>query len=174
MVGPMQRLQPLLPMPRETLPLLSRSSLVAQSVKSLPAMQETQIQPLGQEDPLEKEMTTHSSILAWKIPWTEEPGRLQSLGSQSDMTEWLTLSLSPMSKPLKIPRVRPWEWVKHTKGWKHNVCWQRKGLRTTGCLNILFLTKQEGIPQHRGPQSCPRTFHYAFVLCCLGILLFVI
>ena len=51
-------------------------------VKSLSAMQETQVQSLGWEDPLEKEMATHSSILAWKIPWTEEPSRLQSMGSQ--------------------------------------------------------------------------------------------
>ena len=51
-------------------------------VKHLPAMRETQVQSLGQEDPLEKKMATHSSILAWKIPWTEEPGRLQSMGSQ--------------------------------------------------------------------------------------------
>ena len=51
-------------------------------VKSLPAMRETQIQSLGWEDPLEKEMATHSSILAWRIPWTEEPGRLQSTGSK--------------------------------------------------------------------------------------------
>ena len=50
-------------------------------VNNLPAKQETWIQSLGQEDPLEKEMATHSSILAWKIPWTEEPGRLQSMGS---------------------------------------------------------------------------------------------
>ena len=58
------------------------ASLVAQTVKSLPAMQETQIRSLGQEDPLEKEMATHSSILAWEIPWTEEPGGLQSTWSQ--------------------------------------------------------------------------------------------
>ena len=58
------------------------ASLVAQSVKNLPAVQETQIQSLGWEDPLEKEMATHSSILAWKISWTEEPGGLQSMGSQ--------------------------------------------------------------------------------------------
>ena len=51
-------------------------------VKRLPTMQETQIPPLGLEDPLEKEMATHSSILAWKVPWTEEPGRLQSMGLQ--------------------------------------------------------------------------------------------
>ena len=51
-------------------------------VKNLPAVQEMQVQSLGQEDPLEKEMATHCSILAWRIPWTEEPGGLQSTGSQ--------------------------------------------------------------------------------------------
>ena len=51
-------------------------------VKRLPTMQETRVQSLGQEDLLEKEMAPHSSIVAWKIPWTEEPGRLQSMGSQ--------------------------------------------------------------------------------------------
>jgi len=58
------------------------TSLVAQMVKCLPPMWENQIRSLGQEDPLEKEMATHSSILAWKIPWTEEPGGLQPIGSQ--------------------------------------------------------------------------------------------
>ena len=58
------------------------ASLVAQSVKNLPAAQETWVQSLGWEDPLEKEMATHSSILAWKISWTEEAGGLQSMGSQ--------------------------------------------------------------------------------------------
>ena len=61
---------------------MNRSSLVAQTVKNLLAVQETQVQYLGEEDPLEEEMSTHSSILAWKIPWTEEPDGLQSLGSQ--------------------------------------------------------------------------------------------
>ena len=61
---------------------LNTLPVVAQTVKHLPTMRETQDQSLGWEDPLEKEMTTHSSILAWKIPWTEEPGRLQSMGSQ--------------------------------------------------------------------------------------------
>ena len=56
--------------------------LVAQMVKHLPTMQETRVRSLGQEDPLEKEMATHSSTIAWKISWTEEPGRLQSMGSQ--------------------------------------------------------------------------------------------
>ena len=55
---------------------------MAQMVKHLPTMQETQVRSLGQEDPLEKEVAAHSSTLAWKIPWTEEPGRLQSMGSQ--------------------------------------------------------------------------------------------
>ena len=63
-------------------------------VKNLPAEQETQVQSMGQENPLEKEMATHSSILAWKTPWMEEPGRLQSMGLQElDMTEGLTLLL---------------------------------------------------------------------------------
>ena len=62
-------------------------SLVAQMVKRLPAVQETQVQSLDQEDALEKEMAAHSSILAWRIPWTEEPGGLQFMGSQeSHMT----------------------------------------------------------------------------------------
>ena len=59
-----------------------RASLVVQVVKSLPAMQETWVRSVDREDPLEKGMATHSSILAWRIPWTEEPGGLQSMGSQ--------------------------------------------------------------------------------------------
>ena len=58
------------------------TSLVAQMVKHLSTIQETQVQSLGQEDLLEKEMATHSSLHTWKIPWTEEPGGLQSMGSQ--------------------------------------------------------------------------------------------
>ena len=61
----------------------TRDSLLAQSVKNLPAMPETWVQFLGQEEPLEKEMATHSNILAWEIPWTEEPGGLWSIGSQT-------------------------------------------------------------------------------------------
>ena len=61
---------------------LSSLSLVAPLAKNLPAVQETQVQSLGWEDPLEKEMATHSSVLAWEIPWTEEPGRLQSMRSR--------------------------------------------------------------------------------------------
>ena len=64
-----------------SLPILG-TFLVAQMVKHLSTMQETQVRSLGQEDLLEKEMATHSSTLAWKIPWTQEPGGLQSMGSQ--------------------------------------------------------------------------------------------
>ena len=70
--------------------LYLRASLVAQRLKCLPAMWETWVQSLGQEDPLEKEMATHSSILAWRIPWMEELGGLQSMGcKESDTTERL-------------------------------------------------------------------------------------
>ena len=61
---------------------INRASLVAQMLKRLPTMWETWVQSLGREDLLEKEMAPHSSILAWKIPWMGEPGRLQSMGSQ--------------------------------------------------------------------------------------------
>ena len=61
---------------------IKSASLVAQTVKRLPAVPETWVRSLGQEDPLEKEMETHSSTFAWEIPWTEEPGRLPSTGSQ--------------------------------------------------------------------------------------------
>ena len=65
------------------------TSLVAQMVKRVPTMLETWVQSLSQEDPLEKEMATHSCILAWKIPWMEEPGRLQSMGhKESDTTDF--------------------------------------------------------------------------------------
>ena len=66
----------------------NQASLVAQTVKHLPAMQETRVQSLVREDPLEKEMATHSSILAWQTPWTEEPDGLQSMGSQRAGRNW--------------------------------------------------------------------------------------
>ena len=62
--------------------MIQGASLVAQMVKNLPAMRETWVRSLGREDPLGKEMATHSSILAWRVPWTEEPGGLWSMGSQ--------------------------------------------------------------------------------------------
>ena len=78
--------------------LLKYPTLVAQTIKRLPIMRETRVQSLGREDPLEKEMATHSSTLAWRIPWTEKPGRLQSMWSQRVGHDWATsisLSLSP-------------------------------------------------------------------------------
>ena len=66
------------------------ASLVAQMVKRLPTMRETWVQSLGWEDLLEKEMATHSSTLAWKIPWMEKPSRLQSMGSQRVRHDWAT------------------------------------------------------------------------------------
>ena len=84
-----------------------RASLVAQRLKSLPAMQETWVRSLGREDPLEKEMATHSSILAWRIPWTEEPGGLQSTGWQRvGTTEGLHLLQNIQSS--LCYRVGPW------------------------------------------------------------------
>ena len=67
------------------------TSLVAQTVKRLSTMWETQVRSLGREDPLEKEMAIHSSTIAWKIPWTEELGRLQAMGSQRVRHDWATL-----------------------------------------------------------------------------------
>ena len=75
------------------------ASLVTQLVKNLPAMQETQVQSMGQKDPLEKEMATYYRILAWRIPWTEEPGRLQFTGSQR--MSWMQLSTHAKKKKKK-------------------------------------------------------------------------
>ena len=83
------------------------TSLVAQPVKHLPTMWETRVQSLGWEDPLEKEMATHSSTLAWKIPWTEKPGRLQSMGSQRVGPGWVTL-LTQIIKKLSYMNIS-WE-----------------------------------------------------------------
>ena len=73
------------------------ASLVAQTVKHLPAIWDTWVRSLGWEDPLEKAMATHSSTLARKIPWTEEPGRLQSMGSQRVGHDWVTSLSFPLS-----------------------------------------------------------------------------
>ena len=69
---------------------LNLACLVAQMVKNLPAMQETQVRSLGQEDSLEKDTATHMSILAWRIPWSKEPGRLQSMESEMVRHDWVT------------------------------------------------------------------------------------
>ena len=83
---------------------------MAQMVKNLPARQETWVQSLGREDPLEKGIATHCSILAWRIPCTEEPGRLQSMGhKESDTTERLTLSpfKACLNPKLVCPHLHP-------------------------------------------------------------------
>ena len=79
--------------------ICERSSLVAQMVKNLPVMWRTRIQSLGREDPLEEGMATHSSILAWRIPWTEEPGGLQSMRSRRVRHDWLSSSICETESP---------------------------------------------------------------------------
>ena len=84
--------------------------LVAQRLKHLPGMQETRVRSLGQEDPLEKEMATHSSTVARRIPWREEPGGLQSMGSQRVRQDWatsLTHSLTAIRKPVLSSTLNP-------------------------------------------------------------------
>ena len=94
------------------------TSLVAQMIKNLPAMQETWVQSLGWEDPLEKGMVTHSSIFAWKIPWTEESGQLQSTGSQRVGHNWVTNTQTPEPYMFRcyglsqyIEQSRRWVWL---------------------------------------------------------------
>ena len=82
------------------------SSLVAQMVKNLPAMQETQVQSLGREFPLERGRATHSNILAWRIPWTEEPGDLQSMGWGRLRNEWAANTVFPEFKEKKEKSLR--------------------------------------------------------------------
>ena len=93
---------------------MKQTSLVAQKVKRLPTMRKTQVQSLGREDTLEKEMATHSSTLAWKIPWMEEHGRLQSMGSQRVRNNWATslcfaLLQSVIRKQNKTAGTTTWE-----------------------------------------------------------------
>ena len=94
-------------MDRLNIILLESGTLVAQRLKRLPPMWETWVRSLGQEDPLEKEMAIRSSILAWRIPWTEKPGRLQSTGSQRVMTEQLHLHLQCICNRSRIELDHP-------------------------------------------------------------------
>ena len=95
--------------------ITTRTSLVAQMVKRMPTTRETWVRSLGREDPLEKEMETHSSTLAWKIPWMEEPGRLQSMGSQRVGHDWVT----SLSQPGNIMN-KPAYWVMVMRGFFTN------------------------------------------------------
>ena len=95
---------------------------MAQRLKRLPGMWETRVQSLGREDPLENEMATHSSTLAWIIPWTEEPGRLQSMGSQRVRHDWVTSLLwvtQPSGNLLYNTGSSPWcsRWLRWV-GWR--------------------------------------------------------
>ena len=116
-----------------------RASLVAYMVKNLPAIWETRVWSLGWEDPLEKEMATHSSILAWRILWTEEPGELQSMGSQSQT--WLG----------------DWHTHKHNEHlhsfqWSATQTWWRKSLSLRICASLIiflgYISRCELHPQH--------------------------
>ena len=98
--------------------ILTVGFLVPQTVKNLPAMQEIWVWPLGQENPLEKETATHSSVPAWKIPWTEEPGGLQSMGLQRTEHNWATNTHNPHYRECKL--VQPlwktvWRFLKKLK-----------------------------------------------------------
>ena len=95
------------------------ASLVAQMVKNMPAVQEIRVQSLGQEDPLEMEMATHSSILAWKAPWTEEPGGLQSVGSQRVRHDWVTNTCIM----LKVLYMFPYKYKVFTVFYSWNAYW---------------------------------------------------
>ena len=114
-----------------------RTSLVAQIVKHLPTMWETWVRSLGWEDPLEKEIATHSSILAWEIPWMEDPSRLQSIGSQRVRHDWVT-SLSKWYDAYLLPNNltvgeesrwgQKWDKIGHelvtanAEWWAHGLC----------------------------------------------------
>ena len=101
------------------------ASLMAQTVKKFPAVQETWVPSLGREDPLENGMTTHSSIRAWRIPWTEEPSRLQSCGhKESDMTEWLTQSSDTHLCKLLQHQLAGWLHLA-LPPWTHP-CWKKR------------------------------------------------
>jgi len=101
------------------------ASLVAQTVKNLPAMWETRVQSLGQEDPLGKEMGTHSNILAWRIPWTEKPGRPQSMGSQKVKHDYATNThIHTHRHTLLIQMILIFKKKKSPKtSYSHNPCW---------------------------------------------------
>ena len=94
---------------------MTKSSLVAQTVKNLPVMQETRVQYLGQEDPLEKRMATHSSILAWRIPWTEESCGLQTMGLQRVRNTDERLTLYPVNNVVIVSGEQGKDSSKHMK-----------------------------------------------------------
>ena len=115
-----------------------RASLVAQRLKCLPPMQEMRVWSLGWEDPPEKETATHSSILAWRIPWSEEPGRLQSIGSQRVRHDWVT-SLSSLPGGSEEPGgLQSMESQKVGHNWVTNTFFHFQGLITSQRTHLLI------------------------------------
>ena len=128
----------------------SMSSLVAQTVKHLPTMRETRVQSLGQEDPLEKEMATHSSTLTWKTPWMEEPHRLQSVESQRVRHNWVT-------SPHLYILVRKIEFL--FAGNKHWRCLREDGILLSG--TFFSLSRDSGPRRKEQETSRPSLSHQA-------------
>ena len=117
---------------------------VAQTGKNLPAMQETGVRSLSWEDPLEKGMATHSSILAWRIPWTETPGRLQSMGLHRVRHNWATNTHKIWNHP-KCPSTDEWikkMWYTHTHTYIYTHTYRRMPLNHTKNEILPFATTQ--------------------------------
>ena len=117
--------------------------LMAQTIKRLPAMRETQAWSLGWEDPLEKEMAINSRTIPWKIPWTEEPGRLQSMGSQRVGHDWVTSLYTSWCLHLKgksISSLQPH--ISHF--WIHR--WSKVAVALKNCSCLLFLLHLSNFP----------------------------
>ena len=141
-------------------------------LKNLPAMHETWVQSLGQEDPLEKEMATHSSILAWRIPWTEEPGGLQSMGSQRVRHNWTFFTepeervrLRPFSGRRKITLTSLWFQIRIqflmrcSKGWSRALCMDP--LRQYSSSSSLSSLCEYQIKTHQ--QALPKVCYIYFI-----------
>ena len=125
--------------------VLKRASLVAQRLQHLPPMQETQVWSLGQEDPLEKEMAIHSSILAWRIPWTEKPSRLQSMGSQTVGHDWATSPYVLKRHATEVTVIHIYHFIPHRQDLAKCHSLMQKGLEKAGlswvdtCQNNILL-----------------------------------
>ena len=122
------------------------ASLVAQSGKNMPAVQDTRVRSVGWEDPLEKQTATHSSIFAWKISWTEEPGGLQSMGLQTVGCNWVTNTYLPTESYAKygcfISGIYPYENLHHSKKEQWKVCGQFKAFKNFTMMfsnTVLFI-----------------------------------
>ena len=118
----------------------SGASLVALMIKNLSSMRETWVRSLGQEDPLEKGMATYSSILSWRIPWTEEPGRLQSMGSQRIGHDWATNTLTVCTSHCRpyfpLCALRTGTGRQHASGSSTGLTIRQTGLRSSLCYSL--------------------------------------